>query len=146
MKKETLRSKDAEELLKDYNITLSKKDIVERIDGKIIYLNKIPAFFLHEQRWVPTLKYLATNPILKQVVVDMGAIKFVVNGADIMRPGIVEIDETIQKDEPILIIDVAHKKPLAVGIALVDAKCMQETKTGKVVKNIHYVGDDIWKT
>ena len=33
---------------------------------------------------------------LKKIAVDMGAVKFVVSGADIMRPGIVEIEEGIE--------------------------------------------------
>ena len=62
-----------------------------------------------------------------------------------MRPGITEIDEEIEKNDFIVIVDVTNKKPLAVGIALLNSEEMRESKTGKVIKNIHYVGDDIWK-
>ena len=75
----------------------------------------------------------------------MGAIKFVINGADIMRPGITEIEEGIAKDELVVIIDERNKKPLVVGIALYDSAEMKKITSGKVVKNIHYVGDEIWK-
>jgi len=82
---------------------------------------------------------------LKKITVDMGAIKFVINGADIMRPGITEIEEGIAKDELVVIIDERNKKPLVVGIALYDSAEMKKITSGKVVKNIHYVGDEIWK-
>ncbi len=75
----------------------------------------------------------------------MGAVKFVTSGADIMRPGIVHIDEGITKDDAVAIVDQTHKKPLAVGIALHSSEEMQKVSSGKVVKNIHYVGDWIWK-
>ena len=82
--------------------------------------------------------------ILPTVTVDMGAVKFVVNGADIMRPGIVDIG-TFDSGEFIVIIDVNNKMPLAVGIANMDSSEMESVSSGKVVKNIHYVGDEIWK-
>jgi len=43
-----------------------------------------------------------------------------------------------------VIIDVNNKKPLAVGIALFSSSDMKIQKGGRVIKNIHYVGDEIW--
>jgi len=148
MKKTRLKSKETNKLLSKYNLDLSKTDQVELWEDenqKLLVINKIPAFFYYENQPVPTLKYLQTNSLLKKVVIDMGAVKFIVNGADIMRPGIVEIELGIEKEEFIVIVDVNHKKPLAVGIALLDSVEMQGIKTGKVIKNIHYVGDEIWR-
>jgi len=145
MKRVTIRSKDLNELIEQYHIEVKKKDTVELLDDKIILINKIPSFFYHEKKLIPTLKLLQENNVLKIIVVDMGAVRFVVQGADVMRPGIVEIAPDIKKGDPVVIIDVNNRKPLTVGIALFDAKEMQEMKTGKVIKNIHYVGDEIWK-
>ena len=75
----------------------------------------------------------------------MGAVRFVVNGADVMRPGIVEIEDGISKDDLVSVIDKNNRKPLAVGIALFSAEEMKAMSTGKVIKNIHYVGDELWK-
>ena len=149
MKKTRLKSKETNKLLSKYNLDLSKTDQVELWkdeNQKLLVINKIPAFFYYEDQPVPTLKYLQTNSLLKKVVIDMGAVKFIVNGADIMRPGIVEIELGIEKEEFIVIVDVNHKKPLAVGIALVGSDEMQKLAFGKVIKNIHYVGDEIWKS
>ena len=63
-----------------------------------------------------------------------------------MRPGIIEIDETIAKDEVIAIIDTNNRKPIAVGVALYSGGEMKLLASGKVIKNIHYVGDKIWDT
>ena len=88
---------------------------------------------------------LQERNVLKKITVDMGAVKFVVNGADIMRPGIVEIEEGILKDEFVAVIDKNNQKPLAVGIALFSSEEMKSMTSGKVIKNIHYVGDELWR-
>ena len=75
----------------------------------------------------------------------MGAVKFVINGADIMRPGITEIEDGINENDFIVIVDVNNQKSLAVGIALLNSEEMRSSTSGKVIKNIHYVGDEIWK-
>ena len=75
----------------------------------------------------------------------MGAVRFVVNGADIMRPGIVEIQAGIEKDDFVAVVDKNNKKPLAVGIALYSSEEMRVMASGKVIKNIHYVGDELWR-
>ena len=74
----------------------------------------------------------------------MGAVKFVTKGADIMRPGITEIEDGIQKDTFVTIIDQNNKKPLAIGKSLFNSEELRNTKEGKVIKNVHYVGDEIW--
>ena len=146
MKHSRLRSKDAEKELQQYGIKLYKEDIIEILEEKykILTINKQLAFFFHQDQWVPTLKYLQTNALLKTITIDMGAVRFIVNGADLMRPGIVEMDRLMQKDEPVAIIDQNNKKPLAVGIALYDSTTILSLTSGKVVKNIHYVGDELW--
>ncbi len=147
MKRIQLRSKDANEELKQYNIVLSKKDHVELLEDryKFILINKKPAFFYHGNRAVPNLKFLQENNVLKKITIDMGAVKFIVNGADVMRPGIKEIEDGIKKDDVIVIIDEKNKKPLAVGIALFSTAEIKAMGSGKVIKNIHYVGDEVWK-
>ncbi len=145
MKRTQISHKDIEHQLQEYKIEITKKDHLELIDEKVLLINHIPTYFIYEGKYIPTLKYLLDHFILKRITVDMGAVKFIASGADIMRPGIVEIESEIKKDEAIVIIDVNNKKPLAVGIALFSSAEMQEMKTGKVIKNIHYVSDEVWK-
>jgi len=148
MKRKQLKSKDFNKQLENYRLNLSKKDRVELIETeklKLILINKEPSFFYYQGKEVPTLKFLQNHDILRKITVDMGAVKFVVNGADVMRPGIVEIEEGIAKDEFLVVIDENNKKPLSVGAALFDSEEMIKMSSGKVVKNIHYVGDEIWR-
>ena len=146
MKKISLRVKELNKEIEKYNISFSKKAQASLLDNKIILINDKPTFFYYQKELVPTLKFLQERPILKKISIDVNAIKFIVNGADVMRPGIKEIEAGIVQDEIIMVIDVDNKKPLAVGIALLNSEEMLAASSGKVIKNIHYVGDEIWRT
>lgn len=145
MKLKQLRSKDINYELEIFNISLSKKDSVQLREDGIVLVNNKPQFFYYKDKIVPTLHFLQEKIVIPTITVDMGAIKFVINGADIMRPGITNISEGILKDNLIVIVDQNNNKPLAVGIALLGTEEMKLVKSGKVVKNIHYIGDWIWK-
>ena len=101
--------------------------------------------FLCDNEWIPTLKLILENPtLLKRITVDKGAVKFVINGADIMRPGIINIEDNIAEGEYITIIEETHSKPLAIGKALFNTEEMRAKSSGKVIDNLHYIGDTIW--
>jgi PUA-domain protein len=138
--------KDLAETAKGFSLEISKKDRIELLEDKhrIIFINGEAALFYHNGRLIPTLKFLQKKNTLKAVTVDMGAVKFVINGADIMRPGIRSCDSAIKKDEFVAIVDETHKKPLAIGIAMFSGEEVMAQRGGKVVKNIHWVGDEIW--
>ena len=153
MARKQIRKKEVkelnEELEKEYDIEeiINKKSKVEleKTDsGEYIIVENEIDFFKINNKWIPTLRFTLRKNILKKVTVDMGAVKFVVNGADIMRPGIVEIDSGFEKDDFIVVVDVNNKKALSVGQAMFSSEDMQQMGSGKVVKNIHYVGDEIW--
>jgi len=147
MKREHLRSKEVNKKLEIYELALKKKDTVELVDNKVLVINNVPSFFYHKDHAVPTLRVLQTSPeLLKKVVVDLGAVKHIASGADIMRPGVVEVDEGIKEEDFVAVVDEKTGTPLVVGIALYNSEEMKNLKEGKVVKNIHYVGDEIWQT
>ena len=109
------------------------------LDGEII-------FFEHEGRKIPTLRALLKGIIeIPQITVDMGAVKFVVNGADIMRPGITKIDDRVTENGIVAIVDERHGKPLAVGISQLSATDLRTTTTGKVIRSVHHVNDPLWE-
>jgi PUA-domain protein len=87
------------------------------------------------------LKWAATK---RWVTVDMGAVPYVANGADIMAPGIVDADPEIAAGDLVWIRDERNKRPLAVGEAILDANAMVMGKSGKAIRSIHYVGDRLW--
>lgn len=123
----------------------SKKDIVTLLDDKLILKNEEAVFFYRGDLLIPTLKLLLKNNFLKRIRVDTGAIKFIARGADLMRPGIIEADKSIDRNDVIAIVDPAHDKALAVGIAEFSGEEIMALTSGKVVRNLHYVGDEIWQ-
>lgn len=128
----------------DWFDTKSKVEEIEKEGWHLISSENKPILFFQGKRLVPTLKLCLEKNILNNVTVDMGAVKFVASGADVMRPGIVEVDENILKDDFIKIIDINNKKPLAIGIALFDADEIISQEKGKMIKSIHYIGDKLW--
>jgi PUA domain protein len=80
----------------------------------------------------------------QSVKVDMGAVKFVCNGAKILRPGIVEFG-SFKKGDIVTVMDQTHGKMLAVGIALEDSEVAKAMAKGYVVDNLHYISDKIWE-
>ena len=115
-------------------------------DGsKILLLDGDIVFFESEGRLIPTLRALLGGIVhIPQVTVDMGAVKFVVNGADIMRPGITQVDDTVRANGIVAVVDERHNKPLAVGISKLSAIDIRATTNGKIVKSIHHINDELW--
>ena len=79
------------------------------------------------------------------VQVDMGAIPFVCNGANVMAAGINDVSPEISKGQFVWIREENHHKPLAVGQALLSSKDMLSSEKGKAVKALHYIGDKVWE-
>lgn len=77
------------------------------------------------------------------VTVDSGAVSFVSDGADVMRPGITESDESIEAGDLVVIVEERHNKALAIGRASVDGTEMLGD-SGKVIDSIHFVGDELF--
>ncbi len=78
------------------------------------------------------------------VTVDMGAVKFVCNGAKVMRPGITSFD-SFKKGEIVLVKDTVHGKILASGLALEESETAKAMQKGYVVDTLHYISDELWE-
>ncbi|WP_340818804.1 RNA-binding protein [Methanolobus sp. WCC4] len=122
----------------------SKFETANIDDQSLVLVDGEPLLFQIEGFYFPTIKGVLKLGLMKNVVtVDSGAVRFVVNGADIMCPGIVNADPDIKENDLVIVIEEAHSKPLAIGRALMPGPEMKGNK-GKGVKSIHYVGDKLW--
>jgi len=151
--------------LKSHNI--SKSDISEVIEKMTkqwrIDLPKAKTLVLHElddstsmitgdnitairigEIYLPFLSEVGLLEKFPKAIVDSGAIKFVCNGANVMRPGIKKFTE-FQKDDIICVVEEVHNKFLAIGKALVSSEEMANISKGEVVKNLHYISDKYWE-
>lgn len=115
-------------------------------EGLTLYLvDKLPHLMEYRDYVFPTLKGAVARPFPeRRIIIDSGAVSYVVNGADVMRPGIVGIPDDIRTGHPVQIVEERHGKPIALGLSQFDAEEMRDKSSGKVVKNIHFVGDEIW--
>jgi PUA domain protein len=112
--------------------------------GKIFLINGKPLIASYNDALLPTLLFNEALNLLPKIVVNMGAVPHICNGADVMAPGVVQIEGEFQADEFLLIVDERHRKPLAIGKALFNRKAMKNLEKGRIVKNLHYVGDKLW--
>ena len=149
-KRRMLRQREAKDLLREASWLLSSENVkaieqVELDDGTLLFLiNDIHQLVRERDMLYPTLKCNCLEK-LPSIVVDMGAVPYVCNGADLMAPGIVEIKGDFQEGGFVVVRDVRHGKALALGKALFSSDQMRATSKGKVVANIHYVGDRLWR-
>jgi malignant T-cell-amplified sequence len=93
------------------------------------------------------LPFLGSTDILSNfpsVNVDMGAVKFVCNGAKIMRPGITSFS-FFKKGDVVTVKDEVHLKTLAVGLAMEDSQNAILASNGYIIHNLHFVGDKFWE-
>ena len=132
------------------NQILPKKARIEVIQtdaGDTLFaVNSVLKLWKSEEGYIPVLTLLLNKQVeMKTIVVDKGAIRFVTNGADVMRPGITKIDPSIKKGDIVVIVDENHDRALAIGKSMLDAKQMEDINSGKVVKNLHTIQDDVWK-
>ena len=128
------------ELPKQKNVRthqIDEKRII--ITGKDITAVKIGDYIL------PFLDEVSILEKFPYVIVDMGAIKFVCKGANVMRPGITKFSN-FEKGEIVCVIEESQHKFLAVGKAEMPSKQLDEIKKGEVVKNMHYISDIFWES
>ena len=111
----------------------------------LILVEGKPLLFEIEKHLFPTVRGALEMGLQKRlVVIDKGAIRFVSNGADIMAPGIQEADPDIKEGDLVIIVEETHRKPLAIGKALMEGKQMVDANSGKAIKSISHVGDKLW--
>ena len=94
------------------------------------------------------LPFLSETEMLEKfpaVTVDMGAVKFMCKGANLMRPGIKEFTE-FEKDKLVCIVEESQHKFLAVGKSVVSSTELETMDKGEIIKNIHYISDKFWET
>jgi PUA domain protein len=121
-------------------------EILETSTDLAFYLvNKKPVLMEYGGWVFPTLRGAIERPFpQRRISVDAGAIPYVVNGADVMRPGITRVTSDVRAHAPVQVVDERHQKPLAIGLALFDTTQIEQSAAGKMCKNVHYVGDEIW--
>ena len=151
----TLKSSETKTLLADVSQRLklnvdqlvdskANTEAIETGNAELLLVNRKPLLFRVGGLTYPTLIFDEALSKLSKAVVDMGAVRFVCNGAAIMAPGIVRYEGEFSKGDVVVVVDVKYCKPLALGEVQFDSQLARKVEKGVVIKNLHYVSDDIW--
>ena len=115
--------------------------------SKVLIFNKEHevCFFLFENHYLPSIQFIRENPLidLPIVKVDEGAVKHILNGADIFAQGITSVSRSFDVGS-IVLVNNPQEAILAIGKSLKSSDELLKLK-GKVISNIHYLGDSIWR-
>ena len=113
-------------------------------DWSVVLVDRVPLVTFFDGEPAPTVRGANEHPPTKRVVtVDAGAVSFLSDGADVMRPGIVEADEAIEPGDLVVIVEETHGKALAIGRSRVAGGDLLGD-SGKVIDSLHHVGDDLF--
>jgi malignant T-cell-amplified sequence len=93
---------------------------------------------------IPFVGSKELTSLLPSVYVDEGAVRFILKGADVMRPGIARYDEWGEKGSLIVIRDEAKQRAIALGRTSVASSEMPGMSRGASIQNLHYAGDRVW--
>lgn len=113
-------------------------------DAQIITGDGLKILKVNED-YLPFLSEIEMLEKFPSVTVDMGAVKFMCKGANLMRPGIKKFTE-FEKDQIVCIVEESQHKFLAVGKSLVNSSELETMEKGEVINNMHYISDRFWET
>ena len=108
------------------------------ITGKGIKILKV------DGDYIPFLSETEVLEKFPNVTVDMGAVRFMCKGANLMRPGIKSFTD-FKKEDLVCIVEESQHKFLAIGKAVADSSEIDEMEKGEVLKNMHYISDKFWE-
>lgn len=111
----------------------------------LVIQNQVRCLIQEDQPFLSLRGLLAYRPKTKWVTVDAGAIKFVLNGADIMSAGIVDADPSLEAGDWCWVKEETRGAPLAIGRCMVSGPELVESKKGKGVKSVHVANDKLWE-
>ncbi len=111
----------------------------------IVVIDSLLGVFINNEFMLPFLGKTDILDKFPSITVDSGSIKFICNGAKILRPGIVKF-ESFAKNEIVAVKDERFAKYLSVGLALDDSSVADKMQKGYVVDNLHFVGDKFWNS
>ena len=150
-----LKDREVKALLRELAIVFPKWDLLESArdfdevtvgEDAVYFVDGAPLIVRTKVGLLPSLRFTKAIDLLPHVVVDMGAVAHIANGADVMRPGIRDLRGDFGKGNLVVIVDEKFGKPIALGLAEVDSMEMKRVSKGKVIRSVHYVGDELWKS
>jgi predicted RNA-binding protein (TIGR00451 family) len=122
----------------------AQAECAEPADGVVFVKLGDLEFVQEEGRFVPSLWSPGALALFPGATVDEGAIRFLVNGADVMRPGIRKFDDWGGEGKVVVVREEKKGRAIAIGDSTVSSAEAKSMAKGSCLKNIHHVGDRYW--
>lgn len=131
----------------DFELNIKKEYKISKYKNKyfIISDDDYPMFFSINGIYYPTIKFLKKETFkYKVVILDFGAYKPILRGADIMAGGIFKNKDLCDdfKSGDVVIIKI-NDEIIGVGLAIIDKKDIYKDNIGKVIDVYHYLNDSL---
>lgn len=107
------------------------------IDGRFTFISTPEGYF-------PFVGSAEAVGLFPSLTIDEGALKYIIKGADVMRPGITKYDDWGEAGRLVVVREEKKGRAAAVGRTLTTSAAMAELKKGNCVKNLHHAGDKFW--
>ncbi|MEM2233624.1 MAG: PUA domain-containing protein [Nitrososphaerota archaeon] len=117
--------------------------VMEADERKVLVLDGF-VLFEHRGLLLPIASEKVNGPLLSRypaVYVDLGAVPHVLNGAAVMRPGIVRIEGTFSRGDVVVVREEKGSQAIAIGEALLSSGEALSASKGRVISNVQRHGD-----
>jgi PUA domain protein len=154
MRSRSVPREEAEEIYNQLLKSWSKEILPKRFKGLVaLELDDRRALLILDDfrvvrvgdKFVPFLADVKRVEAFPYVIVDIGAVRFICNGANVMRPGVRSFPTSFRKGDVVVVKDEKYHKAVAVGEANISSEEAQQLSKGSIIINLHYVGDKIWE-
>jgi predicted RNA-binding protein (TIGR00451 family) len=122
----------------------SQAKCAEPRDGVVFVDLDGMTFVQHNGKFIPFLGSPKALELFPSAFVDDGAIRFLLNGADVMRPGIRKLDDWGPTGRMVVVKEEKKGRGIALGVATVTSDEAKAMTKGPCLKSVHYVGDKFW--
>lgn len=100
--------------------------------------------------YIPSLRLLHKYPfILPHQQVDQGAIRPVLNGSNIMAPGLksagAKLADNVKAKQIVAVMAQGMDHAMAIGQQTLASEDILTTSAGSAIDNIHYLNDGLWR-
>lgn len=153
MKKWVLSRRDSIELISKVESTLglsldlpksAQAKCAEPEEGAVFVELERFEFVQAGETFFPFLGSDRTLALFPAAVVDEGAIRFMLNGADVMRPGVRKFDDWGAAGRMVVVREEKKGRAIVVGPSLVSSEDARGMAKGGCIRNLHHVGDRYW--
>ncbi|MBI3860035.1 MAG: hypothetical protein HY296_07370 [Thaumarchaeota archaeon] len=117
----------------------------EEPEEGVVFVHLDGMVFVHsKEAYLPFLGSPDALKLFPSATVDEGAIRFLLNGADVMRPGVRSFDEWGGQGRLVVVKEEKKGRAIAVGTSTVSSDEARKMTKGSCLRNLHHVGDRYW--